>query len=144
MPNEWYWEGNVVKIVVAHLEKEDWVIERTADTESREAGVDIIARKDNVLLLIEVKGYPSKLYQRGEHKGKQKRTSPSTQAKHWYSGVFLSAILRQAENSNAVVAIALPDFPVFSKLVHRTRQALDKLGIKVYLVEENGVVKPGR
>jgi hypothetical protein len=93
-------------------------------------------------LLIEVKGYPSKLYQRSENKGKQKRTNPSTQARHWYSEVLFSAILRQVENPDVLVAIALPDFRVFNNLVRRTNNALDKLEIKVYFVEETGVVKP--
>ncbi len=141
MTTEWYWEGNIVKAVVTHLEKEGWSIEKIANTKTRETGVDIRARKDDALLLIEVKGYPSKVYQRGEQQGKPKRTNPSTQARHWYSEVLFCAILRQAENPDAITAIALPDFTVFINLVNRTRHALEKLSISIYLVEENGLVK---
>jgi hypothetical protein len=45
MTSEWYWEGNIVKLVVAHFEQDGWIIEKTATTETREAGVDIRARK---------------------------------------------------------------------------------------------------
>jgi Holliday junction resolvase-like predicted endonuclease len=141
MTTEWYWEGNIVKAVVTHLEKEGWIIKKTANTITRESGVDIEAQKGDALLLIEVKGYPSKVYQRGAGQGKPKRTNPSTQARHWYSEVLFCAILRQAENPNATTAIALPDFAVFINLVNRTRHALEKLGIRVYLVEEDGLVK---
>ena len=126
------------------MQKEGWIVERIADTETREAGVDIRARKNGEVLLVEVKGYPSKVYQRGEKQGQPKRTNPSTQARHWYSEVLFSAILRQAEYPIATVAIALPKFPVFTDLVRRTRHALAKLGITVYIVEESGAVKVSR
>ena len=141
MSNEWYWEGNVVKDVSAYLQKEGWTIKRTADTETQEAGVDIQAQKSGEVLLVEVKGYPSKVYQRGEHKGQPKPTNPSTQARHWYSEVLFSAILRQAEHPTATVAIALPRFATFTTLIRRTRHALSKLGIVVYVIEESGAVE---
>ena len=141
MSNEWYWEGNVVKAVSAYLQKEGWTIKRTADTETQEAGVDIQAQRSSEVLLVEVKGYPSKVYQRGEQKGQPKPTNPSIQARHWYSQVLFSAILRQAEHPTATVAIALPKFTTFTNLVRRTRHALTKLGIVVYVVEESGAVK---
>lgn len=141
MSSEWYWEGNIVKTISTHLQKEGWVIERIADTETRETGADIRARKSGRLLLVETKGYPLKVYQRGEKKGQPKRTNPSTQARHWYSEVLCSAILRQGESPTATVAIALPKFNVFTNLVDRTRHALNKLGIAVYFIEESGVVE---
>jgi len=141
MSNDWYWEGNVVKAVSAYLQKEGWTIKRTADTETREAGVDIQAQKSGEVLLVEVKGYPSKVYQRGEQKGQPKPTNPPTQARHWYSEALFSAILRQAEHPAATVVIALPKFSTFTNLVRRTRHALTKLGIVVYIVEESGAVK---
>lgn len=141
MSNDWYWEGNVVKTVSAYLQKEGWTIKQTADTEAREAGVDIQAQKGNEVLLVEVKGYPSKVYQRGEQKGLPKPTNPSTQARHWYGEALFSAILRQTEHPAATVAIALPKFSTFTNLARRTRHALTKLGIVVYIIEESGTVK---
>lgn len=141
MSNEWYWEGNVVKAVSAYLQKEGWTVKRTANTETREAGVDIHAQKSSEVLLVEVKGYPSTVYERGERKGQPKRTNPPTQARHWYGEVLFSAILRQAEHPTATVAIALPKFTPFTNLVRRMRHALTKLGIVVYVVEDSGTVK---
>lgn len=140
MSNEWFWEGNVVKTVCIYLQQQGWTIEKTADTESREAGVDIQASKDGEVLLVEIKGYPSTVYQRGAKKGLPKITNPSTQARHWYSEVLLSALLRQSANPTATVAIAFPEFPVFTGLVRRTRQALARLGIVIYLVKESGEI----
>lgn len=141
MSEDWYWEGNIVETFKAYLQAEGWTVERTANTETREAGVDIRVRKGGQVMLVEAKGYPSKFYQRGEKKGQRKRTNPSTQARHWYSEVLVEAILRQAEAPKAVVAIVLPDFPVFKSLVGRTRNALTKLGITVYFIGETGSVK---
>lgn len=141
MSGEWFWEGNIVKVISSYLQTESWTIERTANTETREAGVDIRACKAGSTLLIEIKGYPSKVYQRGEKKGLPKRTNPNTQARHWYAEVLLSALLRQAEYPKATIAIALPEFVVFTKLVRRTQNALNKLGIHVYFVKETGSIR---
>jgi hypothetical protein len=140
MKNEWHWEGNVVEAISAHLQAEGWSIKHTANTESRESGVDIRAQKGNEILLVEVKGYPSKVYERGANQGQPKRTNPSTQARHWYGEVLFSAILRQEGFPQATVAIALPKFTVYTNLIQRTQHALSKLGIDVFVVDESGVV----
>ena len=140
MNAEWFWEGNVAETVRAHLEAEGWLIEHIANTETRESGVDIEARKAGRILLAEIKGFPSKVYQRGKNVGQPKPTNPNTQARHWYGEVLLSSILRQEKHPGAEVAIAFPNFPTFKYLVGRTRKALITLGISVYCVEENGSV----
>ncbi len=143
MSEAWFWEGNIVKAVSTYLQAEGWSKPSIANTESREAGVDIATMKDGKLLLVEVKGYPSKLYQRGKNKGLLKPTNPSTQARHWYGEVLLSAILWQDRFSyaNPEIAIAFPDFPTYTKLVNRTRHALTRLDIYVYIVQETGAIK---
>jgi len=145
MENEWFWEGNVVRALAEYLRNKDWKIERTANTESRETGVDIFARKGEEVLLIEIKGYPSKNYQRGKKKGTPKVTAQGTQARHWFGEVLLSAILRQTEHPTATVAIALPDFTVYNNLIRRSRNALNKLGILIFVVKKNEpieIIKP--
>ena len=61
----WYWEGNVVRAVANRLVEGGWVIEKTADTVSGEPGADIRASRNGQALVVEVKGYPSKVYERG-------------------------------------------------------------------------------
>jgi hypothetical protein len=122
------------------LQAEGWSIKRTANTESRESGVDIRAQKEDEILLVEVKGYPSKVYERGVNQGQPKRTNPSTQARHWYGEVLLSAILRQGGSPQATVAIALPKFTVYTNLIQRTQHALSKMGVEVFVIDESGVV----
>lgn len=138
---EWYCEQNVVAAVVTLLKQDGWDIESIADTESRARGADIRAQKDGRILIVEVKGYPSTVYAHGPNKGKEKPTRPGVQARHWYSHVLLDALLRQSEYPHAQVAIALPSFPVFTKLIARTQAALCKLGIDLYLVNGMGNVE---
>jgi hypothetical protein len=140
MQKEWHWEGNVVKAIAVYLQTEGWNVQHTADTESRESGVDIRAQKEGKTLLVEVKGYPSKVYQRGVNQGQPKRTNPPTQARHWYGEVLLLAILRQEQFPEATVAIAFPKFPVYANFIRRTRHALFKLDIDVLIVDEFGTV----
>jgi hypothetical protein len=141
MSSEWYCEVNVVASVVQYLKQESWTIESVADTENRERGADIRARRGGELLIVEAKGYPLKVYARGENKGQPKPTKPGVQARHWYSQVLFDAILRQSEYPSASVTIALPSFPVFTNLIDRTHQALRRLNIGVYLVHESGLIK---
>lgn len=65
----WYWEGNVQAAVVAHLSGQGSSSVRVADTASRERGADIVARRGQQRLVVEVKGYPSSVYPRGERSG---------------------------------------------------------------------------
>ena len=141
MSNGWHCEASIVAAVVSHLKREGWTIQSVADTEARAHGADIRAEKDGETLVVEVKGYPSTVYARGEKKGEPKPTKPGVQARHWYSHVLLDAVLRQSEYPAAKVMIALPDFPVFTKLIGRTQPAITKLGIGVYLVREKGTVE---
>ena len=141
MSDDWFWEGNVVTAVAENLRNMGWTIESTANTETRAAGVDLHATKDGRVLLVEVKGYPSKFYMRGEKQGTKKPTNAGTQARHWYSEVFLSAIIRQTESPTATVAIAFPEFDVFVKRVKQTEDALRKLDINVFFIKESGAMR---
>lgn len=141
MSNDWFWEGNVVESLEKHLRDLGWSFVSKADTASRQAGVDLHLRKGDVDLRIEVKGYPSTLYRRGPNKGMPKPTNPATQARHWYAEALLCAILRQSEHPTSVVAIAFPEFPVFTRMVDRTTASLQKLGLRVLFVSETGDVR---
>jgi hypothetical protein len=136
----WCWEGGVVRAVASFLTARGWSIERIADTEMGEPGADIKARRSSSVLIVEVKGYPSKTYERGARKGQPKRTNPATQARHWFAEALLTALLRQAEDPQHHVAIAFPQFAVYTKLLTRVTKSLKVLGLIVLLVQESGLV----
>jgi len=136
----WCWEGIVVQAVSSFLTARGWSIESIANTETGEPGADIKARRADSVLIVEVKGYPSKTYERGPRKGQPKRTNPATQARHWFAEALLTALLRQAQDRQHHVAIAFPEFAVYSKLLTRVAESLRLLGLIVLLVQESGTV----
>jgi hypothetical protein len=131
-------------LVVVHLELDGWDIKSVAHTESRERGADIRATRAAELLIVEAKGFPGTVYARGKNQGKPKPTKPSVQARHWYSHALFDCILRQSEYPDAHVVMALPDFTVYRNLLARTGDAIRKLQIGVYLVQEDGTVEARR
>ncbi len=141
MSENWFWEGNVQSVIAASLATEDWFIEHVSDTQRRERGVDIRASRERTLLLVEVKGYPSVNYQRGPQQGQPKPTNPLLQSKHWFAEALLAAILLQAAEPDARIAIGLPEVPRYLNLLEKTESALKTLGIIVYLVNEQGRVR---
>ena len=136
----WYWEGNVQRCLVDCLETRGWSC-AVADTASGQHGPDIDAvHPTSGRLIVEVKGYPKTVYQRGPNKGKPKPTNPKLQARHWYAGALLSALLRKADAPDAKVGLCSPDMPTYQALIRRTSQSLKCLGLQVYLVAEDGSV----
>ena len=132
--------GIVVRAVSSFLTARGWSIEAIANTETGEPGADIKARRADSVLIVEVKGYPSKTYERCPRKGQPKRTNPATQARHWFAEALLTEMLRQAENRQHHVAIAFPEFAVYTKLLTRVTESLKLLGLIVLLVQESGTV----
>ncbi|MGE3466238.1 MAG: hypothetical protein AB7J13_04835 [Pyrinomonadaceae bacterium] len=141
MSNDWFWEGNVVESLEKHFRKLDWSFVSKADTATRQTGIDLHMRKGDIELRIEAKGYPSELYQRGPKQGTPKRTRPATQARHWYAEALLCSILRQNDHPTSIIAIAFPEFDVFTNLANRTGRALEKLGLRTIFVSETGDVR---
>lgn len=78
----WNWEGHVQKTVAGHPGASGWRILATADTATREAGVDIHAERDGVELVVEVKGYP-----------RAGAASANTQARHYVGGALLTGLI---------------------------------------------------
>lgn len=137
----WYWEGSVQGSLVRHLETDGWTC-TAANTASGQHGVDIEAvRTPDETLLIEVKGYPKTVYQRGPKRGQPKPTNPGLQARHWYAGALLTALLRMAETPNARFGLSFPDKPTYRTLISKTAHSLQLLGLEIYLVAEDGAVK---
>src|SRR5439155_18066398 len=137
---EWWWEGNVVKVLAKYLESNGWTVRSVADTATGAPGADLEVTQGNRTLIVEVKGYPSTLYRRGPQAGQQKRAHPSLQAKHWYAEALLSALLRRHERPEAEIALGLPETKRYRELFSRTAPSLDLLGIGLYLVRADGSV----
>lgn len=141
LPDDWYWEGNVVDALARYLVGQGWVIKALADTGKREKGVDVHAVRSNETLLIEVKGYPSINYRDPSRAGQKKPTSPSLQAQHWFSHALLKAMRLQSHNPDAIIAMAFPDFTRYCDLTAEIRQNLIKLRLRVFAVTEDGDVR---
>jgi hypothetical protein len=138
--DEWTWEGNVQSRVATHLAKTGWSIIAVANTAQRERGVDIIAERDGRRMLVEVKGWPSTTYARGERAGQPKPTPPTLQATHWFAELLTSLIRRGAEPGSRL-AMGLPDMPRYRSLLGEADWALERLDITVYLVTADGAVR---
>jgi hypothetical protein len=136
----WHWEGNVQIVLAAFLEREGWRVVSKADTASRKRGIDIVATKDGRLLVVEVKGYPSTTYERGPKQGEAKATSPSSQARQWFSHALLSGMLLRHKRPEAEIALCFPDFKTFRGLAAGTRACLEELRFGTYFVSKNGGV----
>ena len=137
---EWHWEGNVQGAMVDHLIAQGWSIVSAADTATKEAGIDILAERDQSRLAVEVKGYPSDRYVSGKRRGEKKPTRPPVQARHWYAGALLTTMLTKGSHRDWTLALALPDFPTYRSLIARTASSLRALDVEVYLVSEDGRV----
>lgn len=138
----WDWEGSVQARLVDHLRDAGWTIVSAADTESQEQGVDVHAVRDGVDLLIEVKGFPSRTYVRGPKRGQPKPTQPAIQARHWFAGALLSAVLLRDAHPNSRVGMCFPDAGTYRRLVERTHVSLNKLSIEVWWVDASGLAMP--
>jgi hypothetical protein len=137
---DWYWEGNIQTAIATHLRADGWTIEHLSDTARREHGDDIRARRDGVVLRVEVKGWPTKGYADPRRAAEQKRTRPSTQAGHWYSQALLRSLRDLGLHPGELTAIGLPVSPRFHALLADTEAPLRRLGIGIYFVAEDGTV----
>jgi len=123
-----------------HLEHEGWRILSVADTATRQRGVDLDCERDGQRLMIEVKGYPSTGYRDPRRAGERKRTNPTLQARHWFAGALLTALRLRHRHPEAAVGLAFPDFPRYQTLLEETGAFLQKAGIVVYIVCEDGYI----
>ncbi len=139
--DDWYWEGNVVEALCAHLSANGWTIESRADTLLKQRGVDIVATRMDAKLLVEVKGYPPSVYRDPRRAGEKKRTNPTVQAKHWLAEAIFSAMRLRPKHVDAQVAIAVPDFPRYQSLLGEVGSSLTSMGIGIFVVCEDGSVQ---
>lgn len=139
--SEWHWEGNVQSTMVKHLAADDWAILSVANTASREHGVDIIATKSGRRLLVEVKGFPSRYYARGDRKGQRKKTPPSLQARVWFADLLMSSMLNADDEPEAGIVLCMPGVPTYRSLEERVGSSLNVLGFNRAWISEGGNVE---
>lgn len=135
---EWHTEANVQALLVTALAADGWRILSVANTATKEHGIDVIASRDGQTVGVEVKGFPSRAYANPARAGEQKRTSPSTQAGHWYSQAVLAAMRLRGKEPSWRSVIALPDFPRYRTLHSETVGSLAAADIEVWWVDSRG------
>jgi hypothetical protein len=140
VPDDWFWEGHVTDQIAESLKKAGWIIVSKADTVTKQRGLDLHAEKGGIDLMIEVKGYPSIRYRDQRRSSETKPTNPTNQAQHWFSHAVLKALRLKTAHPNAVIAIGFPNFPRYQTLFSETRSSLEKIGVAVLFVGQNGEV----
>jgi Holliday junction resolvase-like predicted endonuclease len=140
LAGEWHTEANVQASLVTALAAGGWRILSVANTATKEHGIDVIASRDGQTVGIEVKGFPSRGYADPARANEVKRTSPSTQAGHWYSQAVLAAMRLRGKEPGWRSVIALPDFPRYRALCVETAGSLAAAHIEVWWVDQAGTV----
>lgn len=140
LAGEWHTEANVQASLVTALAADGWRILSVANTATKEHGIDVIASRDGQTVGIEVKGFPSRGYADPARANEVKRTSPSTQAGHWYSQAVLAAMRLRGKEPAWRSVIALPDFPRYRDLHAETAGSLAAAQIEVWWVDQAGAV----
>ncbi|GAA1439372.1 hypothetical protein GCM10009641_46930 [Mycobacterium cookii] len=139
---DWHTEAHAQDLLVKHLRATGWTITRTANTATKEPGIDVVAERDRVRLGVEVKGYPTRgTYADPRRAGEVKKTNPATQARHWYSQAVLAAMRLRTHQPTWHSVIALPDFPTYRRLWVDTRSSLEAADIQVWFIREDGAVE---
>lgn len=131
----------MVDVYATALEEQGWEIISRTDTASRQQGIDLVASRGAVTRYVEAKGFPSTVYQTGPRRGQPKPTNPATQARVWFSGALLSTMLLQSAYPEGEVVMMFPDYPTYRSLGLRLIDGLDRLGILIHLVSEDGSIE---
>lgn len=142
-PNsDWFWEGNVQNKIIEFMQKnEDFKILLKANTQTKERGPDILAKKDGVKRRVSVKGFPSDKYMSGPRMGQKKPTPPTLQAKHWFAEAIFDVICAKSALQEIEIAIGFPKFPRYVNLVRNVKWFRETIGLFCYFVSENGEVE---
>lgn len=139
--SEWHTEENTQRLLVEWLAGEGWTIVRTANTATREHGLDVVAVRDGQRLGVEVKGYPSRFYVTGPKRGQVKTSTPKEQAKKWYAHALVPAMRLRTREPDSMSVMCFPDFPVYPELYADTAVSLRAAAIEVWVVSQDCGVK---
>lgn len=130
-PHPWYWEGHVQARIVDFLERSGWIVTAVADTQRKTHGPDIAAQKEASQLVVSVKGYP-------EAGG---RTSPSSQARHWFSQAVFDLVCYRQRDTSVRLAVGLPaGFATYRTNLQKVLWLKATMPFDVYWVTESGAI----
>jgi Holliday junction resolvase-like predicted endonuclease len=142
---DWYYEGNISQAIVGFLKGKDYKIIKDNSSKISERGEDIVALKDGITLIVEVKGYPTEFHTKGKNKGQKKNTNPKLQAKHWFSeGIFtLMKSYSKYSDIKIEIALGLPKHQRYIELIEMVKPFFIRYGVdlKVFLVDDNSTVR---
>jgi len=135
-------ENAVLKHVAKHLEGKGFAVLQILPT--TQSGVDLIAehKETKIRLLVEATGETSARI------GSNRYGKPytSTQVYDRVSKTFFATVRNQCTPGNKehdLSAIALPATKLYRKYLEGIRPAVEKIGVHVFWVLENGNVKEG-
>ena len=137
--DEWFEETNVARKIRDSLWSNGYEITKFNE-DKMEKGHDIEAIKEEKKIIIEVKGYPSDKYVRGPNKGMKKPTNPNLQAKHWFGEALLALLKAKSKTPSCKIAIGLPKFRIYDRLLEEINFVIEKLEIGYVLVDKDGKV----
>jgi len=137
---EWHTEANTQASLVTAMAAGGYRILSVANTATKERGIDVIASRGAQTVGVEVKGFPSRNYADPARASGAKRTSPSTQAGHWYAQAVLAAMRLRGKEPTWRSVIALPDFPRYRDLYAETAASLAAAQIEIWWVHQTGSV----
>ncbi len=125
----WYWEGNVQASIAKYLVSNGYQIEQSANTEIREAGVDLIAKSPTgTRLLVTVKGRPE--------------AHPNPQGRHWFAEGIFDLVRYRQDKPKSILVFGLPDgFVTYLKLAKRVVWLIENLPFQFFWVGKDGNVK---
>ena len=130
-------EDAVINLPCQHLAADGWEIVSKAMPDQR--GTDVVATRAGVRLEVEAKGAGSSK----AHTARFGQPFNQAQVRVHVGEAVLKALAIAAEGK-ARAAIAFPDGRRHRSIVDPVRPALDRLGITVFWVSEDGAVSAGR
>lgn len=138
--DDWYYESNIQDRVKEYYISKGWELKSEAKTQKRNPGPDLLMQKNNMIMRIEVKGYPSDKYVSGDKKGfKKTKTTPSTQARHWFSEVLTTLILAKCKKPNLKIVMVLPDFKSYTNKIDEIKWLRKKINFDILVVSKNEI-----
>lgn len=130
----WHWEGNVQAALVSYLEAHGWRVLSTADTATKETGIDVKAVDPTEReWWITVKGYPERK--------PTKTTNPATQARHWFSHALFDVVMYRTKDDGVRLGVAMPaPFPTYEALARRTAWLREAAPFVYFWIGADGAV----
>lgn len=102
--------GTCQAVLAGALRADGWHVTAVADMESKAPGIDLLAVQGSRWLAVEVKGYPSNVYDHGSKRGQPKPTQPTNQARQWFSHALRGRMLLRNRRPDAEIAVCFPAF----------------------------------